>query len=180
VKSALKYLSAFAHIARSVRVIHALIKRFNTGSVLSNVSRRASTLELVSFSAVCDDFFAVFRKSYVKLSSEDSFFSSRKVFLEHRGKDEVGQLVGAKTHGATPLVMACRNGHYDVAEYLIEKCGADVEQPGSGQTVILSSTASVLVNDSFIRNSLQIRNDAWQRSFSAAVSFYFESSSIFS
>jgi len=56
-----------------------------------------------------------------------------KVFLEHRGKDEVGQLVGAKTHGATPLVMACRNGHYDVAEYLIEKCGADVEQPGSGE-----------------------------------------------
>jgi len=54
------------------------------------------------------------------------------VFLEHRGKDEVGQLIGAKTHGATPLVMACRNGHYDVAEYLIEKCGADVEQPGSG------------------------------------------------
>jgi len=53
--------------------------------------------------------------------------------LEHRGKDEVGQLVGAKTHGATPLVMACRNGHYDVAEYLIEKCGADVEQPGSGE-----------------------------------------------
>lgn len=69
-------------------------------------------------------------------------FFSRKVFLEHRGKDEVGQLVGAKTHGATPLVMACRNGHYDVAEYLIEKCGADVEQPGSGETaVILTLTA---------------------------------------
>lgn len=65
-------------------------------------------------------------------------FSLPKVFLEHRGKDEVGQLVGAKTHGATPLVMACRNGHYDVAEYLIEKCGADVEQPGSGEIVILS------------------------------------------
>lgn len=77
------------------------------------------------------------------------------MFLEHRGKDEVGQLVGAKTHGATPLVMACRNGHYDVAEYLIEKCGADVEQPGSGQTAILSSTASTRVDDSFIiENSL--------------------------
>lgn len=53
--------------------------------------------------------------------------------MDHRGKDEVGQLVGAKTHGATPLVMACRNGHYDVAEYLIERCGADIEQPGSGK-----------------------------------------------
>lgn len=41
-------------------------------------------------------------------------------------------LVAAKTSGATPLVIACRNGHYDVAEYLIEKCHADLEQPGSG------------------------------------------------
>lgn len=65
------------------------------------------------------------------------FFSLRKVFLKYRNKDEVGQLVGAKTHGATPLVMACRNGHYDVAEYLIEKCGADVEQPGSGKSLSL-------------------------------------------
>lgn len=41
-------------------------------------------------------------------------------------------LVAAKTSGATPLVIACRNGHYDVAEYLIERCHADIEQPGSG------------------------------------------------
>ncbi|XP_066599113.1 protein fem-1 homolog CG6966 isoform X2 [Prorops nasuta] len=64
---------------------------------------------------------------------------SQSLLLEHRSKDEVGALVGAETHGATPLVMACRNGHYDVAEYLIEKCGADVEQPGSvvfdGETI---------------------------------------------
>lgn len=60
------------------------------------------------------------------------------MFLNQREKHEVEQLVGAKIHGATPLVMACRNGHYDVAEYLIEKCGADVEQPGSGKTRDLS------------------------------------------
>lgn len=41
-------------------------------------------------------------------------------------------LVAAKTSGATPLVIACRNGHYEVAEYLIEKCQAEIEQPGSG------------------------------------------------
>jgi ankyrin repeat protein len=78
----------------------------------------------------------------------DILFLLRKVFLEHRGKDEVGQLVGAKTHGATPLVMACRNGHYDVAEYLIEKCGADVEQPGSGEkpfTVIANRSGNIQV-----------------------------------
>lgn len=44
-------------------------------------------------------------------------------------------LVAAKTSGATPLVIACRNGHYDVAEYLIEKCNADIEQPGSGRWI---------------------------------------------
>lgn len=69
-----------------------------------------------------------------------------QVFLEHRGKDEVGQLVGAKTHGATPLVMACRNGHYDVAEYLIEKCAADIEQPGSGENLRIINTDYICVN----------------------------------
>ncbi|XP_035720524.1 protein fem-1 homolog CG6966-like isoform X2 [Vespa mandarinia] len=59
--------------------------------------------------------------------------------LERRDKHEVEVLVSTTTHGATPLVMACRNGHYDVAEYLIVKCGADIEQPGSvvfdGETI---------------------------------------------
>ena len=52
------------------------------------------------------------------------------MFLDHRPKDEVAQLVSAKTNGATPLVLACRNGHMDVVEYLVEKCAANVEQPG--------------------------------------------------
>lgn len=56
-----------------------------------------------------------------------------QVFLDHRSADEVLMLVGAKTNGATPLVMACRNGHCNVVEYLVERCNADFEQPGSGE-----------------------------------------------
>uniref|UniRef100_A0A6P7FQE1 Protein fem-1 homolog CG6966-like n=1 Tax=Diabrotica virgifera virgifera TaxID=50390 RepID=A0A6P7FQE1_DIAVI len=64
----------------------------------------------------------------------------KEIYLHcNKGKDEVSMLVAAKTSGATPLVIACRNGHYDVAEYLIEKCHADIEQPGSvmfdGETI---------------------------------------------
>ncbi|KAL1139940.1 hypothetical protein AAG570_006917 [Ranatra chinensis] len=48
-------------------------------------------------------------------------------------------LIATKTNGATPLVMACRNGHYDVVEYLVDRCNADIEQPGSvvfdGETI---------------------------------------------
>ena len=62
-----------------------------------------------------------------------------QVFLEHRPRDEIEQLVMAKTNGATPLVLSCRNGHREVVEYLLERCNADVEQPGSvtfdGETI---------------------------------------------
>lgn len=34
-------------------------------------------------------------------------------------------------NGATPLVISCRNGHYDIVEYLLTKCRANVEQVGS-------------------------------------------------
>ncbi|XP_017758319.1 PREDICTED: protein fem-1 homolog CG6966 isoform X1 [Eufriesea mexicana] len=51
--------------------------------------------------------------------------------LEHVKKDDVVKLVSTTSHDTTPLVIACRNGHYDVAEYLIEKCGANVNQPAS-------------------------------------------------
>lgn len=53
------------------------------------------------------------------------------MFLDYRPKEEVKVLVHAKTNGATPLVMAARNGHLDVSEYLIEWCNADIEQVGS-------------------------------------------------
>ena len=62
-----------------------------------------------------------------------------QVFLDHRPREEVAQLVSAKTNGATPLVLSCRNGHREVVEYLVERCRADVEQAGSvtfdGETI---------------------------------------------
>lgn len=42
-------------------------------------------------------------------------------------------LVSAKTNGATPLVVASRNGHYDSVHYLLNKTHADCEQSGSGE-----------------------------------------------
>ena len=51
----------------------------------------------------------------------------------------MSRLVSAKTNGATPLVLSCRNGHHEVVEYLVDKCCASVEQPGSvtfdGETI---------------------------------------------
>ncbi|CAG9856978.1 unnamed protein product [Phyllotreta striolata] len=79
-------------------------------------------------------------KSIVYYAARDGNLGKLKSYLQcNKGKYEVSMLVGAKTRGATPLVIACRNGHYDVAEYLIEKCQADLEQPGSvmfdGETI---------------------------------------------
>ena len=58
-----------------------------------------------------------------------------QVFLDHRSREEVALLVAARTNGATPMLMACRNGHLDVVEYLVERCHADIEQPGSGNAL---------------------------------------------
>ena len=45
-------------------------------------------------------------------------------------------LVSAKTAGATPLVIATRNGHYDIVYYLLNKTHADCEQTGSGSLIL--------------------------------------------
>ncbi|XP_058056888.1 protein fem-1 homolog CG6966 isoform X1 [Anopheles bellator] len=53
--------------------------------------------------------------------------------------NDLKSLVMMKTTGATPLLIACRNGHFDVVQYLIKRCHADVEQAGSvifdGETI---------------------------------------------
>lgn len=52
-------------------------------------------------------------------------------YLNGRTVDEVKSLVSSKTAGATPLVIAARNGHYDVVHYLLTHTNADVEETGS-------------------------------------------------
>ncbi|KPJ06070.1 Protein fem-1-like CG6966 [Papilio machaon] len=68
-------------------------------------------------------------------------------------------LVGAKVGGATPLVIACRNGHYDVAEYLIERCKADIEQPGSGQSIRLHQRPSIDVRKTCESNTNPLQSN---------------------
>ncbi|KAF4527513.1 hypothetical protein B566_EDAN016210, partial [Ephemera danica] len=82
-----------------------------------------------------------------------------QVFLEHRAREEVFMLVSAKTNNATPLVMACRFGHFDVAEYLIERCNADIEQPGAGHlpVVRLLVRHGARVNSTTKTNSTPLR-----------------------
>lgn len=48
-------------------------------------------------------------------------------------------LVSSRTTGATPLVIAARNGHYDIVYYLLTHTNVDVEETGSvifdGETI---------------------------------------------
>jgi len=78
-------------------------------------------------------------KNVVFNAARDGKLRRLKVFLDHRPKEEVNKLVAAKTNGATPLVLSCRNGHQEVVEYLVDRCSASVEQPGSvtfdGETI---------------------------------------------
>ncbi|XP_067124477.1 protein fem-1 homolog C [Centruroides vittatus] len=78
-------------------------------------------------------------KKVVFNAARDGKLRRLKVFLDHRPKEEVKMLVSIRVNGATPLVMAARNGHLEVAEYLLGKCNADIEQVGSvtfdGETI---------------------------------------------
>jgi ankyrin repeat protein len=53
-----------------------------------------------------------------------------KQYLNRRTKEDRKRIIQNKYNGATSLIMACRNGHYDVVEYIVEHCNANLEQSG--------------------------------------------------
>jgi len=75
----------------------------------------------------------------VYLAAKDGNVAKLKQYLGTRKHDEVKSIVHSRTHGATPLVMAAKNGHIEVVQYLVEHCKADVEYAGSvtfdGETI---------------------------------------------
>ncbi|XP_065560457.1 protein fem-1 homolog C-like isoform X2 [Artemia franciscana] len=70
-------------------------------------------------------------KTMVFNAARDGKVRRLRVFLEHRSRDEIAKIIAAKTNGATPLLAACRNGHLEVVQYLLERCNANVELRGS-------------------------------------------------
>jgi len=61
-------------------------------------------------------------------TAREGHLHSLRLYLDTRSEEEVRRLVHALTNGATPLIMACRNGHWPVVEYLVNTCRSDVEQ----------------------------------------------------
>uniref|UniRef100_A0A8C6W9W4 Uncharacterized protein n=1 Tax=Nannospalax galili TaxID=1026970 RepID=A0A8C6W9W4_NANGA len=59
--------------------------------------------------------------------------------LSGRGREELDELLGAVAGGGTPLLIAARRGHLAVVEFLVDRCGANVEAGGSvhfdGETI---------------------------------------------
>lgn len=53
-----------------------------------------------------------------------------KQYLNRRTKEERKRIISTKYIGATSLIMACRNGHFEVVEYIIESCSGSLEQSG--------------------------------------------------
>lgn len=54
------------------------------------------------------------------------------MLLEGKSAMENAKLLTTETNGATPLLVACRHGHYDIASYLIKKHKVNIELSGSG------------------------------------------------
>ncbi|RWS29884.1 protein fem-1 C-like protein [Leptotrombidium deliense] len=78
-------------------------------------------------------------KSVVFNAARDGKLRRLKVFLENRSPDIIKSLISPCNNGATPLVIAAKNGHLDVIEYLVKDCAAEIDQVGNvefdGETI---------------------------------------------
>lgn len=78
-------------------------------------------------------------KTAVFNAARDGKLRLLQKLLENKDGHEVVKLMGEKTNGATPLLMASRYGHLELVEYLLECCSAPVEVGGSvnfdGETI---------------------------------------------
>lgn len=87
-------------------------------------------------------FFFFCRKNYYRWNIINSCIfvlrSCSQVLLRCLNSAEAKEIVDLKTGGATPLMMACRNGHLEVVKYLVLNCEADIAMPGSGRLWSLS------------------------------------------
>lgn len=78
-------------------------------------------------------------KTAVFNAARDGKLRLLQKLLDNKAGPELGKLMAEKTNGATPLLIAARNGHLDLVEYLLECCLAPVEIGGSvnfdGETI---------------------------------------------
>uniref|UniRef100_A0A1L8DB34 Putative ankyrin repeat protein n=1 Tax=Nyssomyia neivai TaxID=330878 RepID=A0A1L8DB34_9DIPT len=69
-------------------------------------------------------------KAFVFNAAREGNLTALKRILSGKTQAEIHAIVSAKTGGATPLVIASRNGNYDIVQYLLQKRYVDVELPG--------------------------------------------------
>lgn len=63
-------------------------------------------------------------KVIVFLNNNHSFliYYFLKIFLNGKSKEEVDELLKSKTCGASPVLIAARNGYLEVLKYLVSAC----------------------------------------------------------
>lgn len=82
-----------------------------------------------------------------------------RLLLEH------GANVNSTNFYTTPLMAACRNGHVEVARYLVEQAGADVNQDECEDLTALNYAAysgSIELVDLLLDHGADIDNETWE------------------